>query len=128
MLKLLSIGFGLCLLAFSSHAQELQLEGIIKAEFEKNKTKIDEIFQDKINKISARSALPDDMRKLLISQADEIRQFDLEMLEKKMDMKLKHAKQRDEKKEELRKDAQNRVKWMLEDEANFQKNKEERAN
>ena len=66
------------------------------------------------------------MRGLLITQADEVRSFDLEMLEKKMKLKQRHARQRDELKERLRQDAQNKAKWMLEDETNFQKNKEKR--
>ncbi|MBR1777018.1 MAG: hypothetical protein IJ752_00320 [Alphaproteobacteria bacterium] len=126
MLKIVPFSLSLCLLAATVHAEELSPQQVMQAEFEQNKAKIDEIFQDKIQKISARSALPDDMRNLLISQADEIRQFDLNMLEKKMEMKLRQAKQRDELKEHLRQDAQNRAKWILEDEENFQKNKEKR--
>lgn len=126
MLKIVPFSLSLCLLAFSVHAEEMTPQQALQKEFEQNKTKIDEIFQEKIQKISARVTLPENMRRLLISQADEIRRFDLDMLEKKMEIKVRQAKDRDELKEQLRQDAQNRAKWILEDEANFQKNKEER--
>lgn len=123
MLKSIPVALCLCLSVVSVQAQELSADEALQSEFELNKMKVEEIFQDKIQKISARSALPEDMRKLLISQADEIRQFDLNMLQKKMELKIKQAKKRDEIKEKLRQDAQNRAKWLLEDEEKFQKNK-----
>ena len=123
MLKIIPFSLAMCFLSVAAGAAELTMEQIMKAEFEQNKSKINEIFQDKVQKISARPALPEKMRNLLISQADEIRKFDMDMLQKKMDMKLRQAKQRDEMKERLRQDAQNRAKWILEDEENFQKNK-----
>ena len=127
MIKFFSIVLTTCLISATSVcAQDAFSEQMLQDEFLQNNEKINEIFQDKIKKISARTALPDEIKKLLISQADEIRQFDLEMLKKKMDMKLRHAKERDEMKETLRKDAQNRVKWMMEDEARFQNNKQKR--
>ncbi|MBR1944711.1 MAG: hypothetical protein IJ846_00245 [Alphaproteobacteria bacterium] len=126
MLKIIPFSLGICLLALSVRAQELTQEQLMQAEFQQNKTKIDEIFRDKVQKISSRRSLPEEMRGLLISQADEIRQFDMNMLENKMKMKQRQARQRDELKERLRKDAQNRAKWMLEDEAKFQESKEAR--
>ena len=126
MLKIIPFSLAACLLSIPVYAAEVTTELVIKTEFEQNKSKINEIFQDKIQKITARPALPEKMRNLLISQADEVRQFDLEMLQKKMDMKLRQAKQRDEMKERLRQDAQNRAKWILEDEEKFQKNKKDR--
>lgn len=128
MSKIFPVGLGLCLIAASVQAQDVSADAALQAEFELNKNKINEIFQDKIQKITARAALPEDMRKVLISQADEIRQFDQEMLQKKMELKIKHAKQRDEIKETLRQDARNRAKWLLEDEENFQKKKTENEN
>lgn len=110
----------------SFQAAALTAEQVMEEEFDRNRAKIEEIFRDKIQKISARDALPEEMRKLLIMQADEIRNFDSEMLQKKMAMKREHAKKRDELKDKLRKDAQNRAKWLLEDEERFQKTKQER--
>ena len=52
----------------------------MQSEFQLNNEQINEIFQEKIQKISARLALPEEMRNLLIKQADEIRQFDLDTL------------------------------------------------
>lgn len=126
MLKIIPFGLCLCLLTAPVYANELTAERAIQEEFEQNRNKISEIFQDKVQKISARTALPEDMRNLLISQADEVRQFDLYVLHRKLDMKLRHAKARDDMKEQLREDAQNRAKWMLEDEENFQELKEAR--
>ena len=87
MLKIIPFSLGICLLALSVRAQELTQEQLMQAEFQQNKTKIDEIFRDKVQKISSRRSLPEEMRGLLISQADEIRQFDMNMLENKMKMK-----------------------------------------
>ena len=126
MLKIIPFSLGICLLTLPVYAQEMTQEQLMKSELEQNKVKINEIFQDKVQKISTRRSLPEEMRGLLLSQADEVRQFDIDMLEKKMALKQRHAHQRDELKERLRKDAQNRVKWMLEDETDFQKNKETR--
>ena len=123
MLKIVPFGLCLCLLTASVRADELSAEALIQRETEQDKAKIHEIFQDKIQKISARIALPAEMRNMLISQATEVRQFDLDMLQKKSELKLKHAKQRDELKERLRKEAQNRAQWMMKEEQNFQENK-----
>lgn len=102
---------------------EFSAEQMMQSEFMLNNKQIDEIFQEKIQKISARPALPEEMRALLIKQADEIRQFDQNTLKEKMDLKVRHAKDRDELKERLRQDAQNLVKWQMEEEERFQKNK-----
>ncbi|MBO4520288.1 MAG: hypothetical protein J5787_03695 [Alphaproteobacteria bacterium] len=126
MLKIIPISLAVCLLSATVHAADSTSEQMMRAEFDQNKSKINEIFQDKVQKISARPALPEKMRSLLISQADEIRQFDLDMLQKKMNIKIRQAKQRDEMKERLRQDAQNRAKWLLEDEEKFQENKKDR--
>ena len=128
MLKIIPVCLFLCLSAVSARAQtpEISADELMQAEFEQNKLKIEEIFQEKIQKITARAALPEDMRRLLISQADEVRQFDTDMLQKKMELKMKQAKERDDVKEMLRQDAHNRAKWLLEDEEKFQKNKAER--
>ena len=125
MLKFIPFGFGLFLFAVSAHAEELLPAELIQKEFELDRDKIHEIFQDKIQKISARASLPDDMRNLLISQAAEVRQFDLDVLQKKRDLKLKQVRQRDDLKDRLRKDAENRAHWILDDEENFQKNRDE---
>ncbi|GEM_PF-3577999 len=110
----------------AAFAQSIPAEMLIQEEARLNGEQINEIFQEKIQKISSRQALPEEMRNLLVMQADEVRQFDTDMLKKKMDMKLRHAKERDQMKERLRQDAQNRVKWQLEEEIRFQKNKQKR--
>ncbi len=110
----------------AAFAQGIPAEMLIQEEARLNGEQINEIFQEKIQKISSRQALPEEMRNLLVMQADEVRQFDTDMLKKKMDMKLRHAKERDQMKERLRQDAQNRVKWQLEEEIRFQKNKQKR--
>ena len=125
MLKFIPFGFGLFLFAVSAYAEEMLPAELIQKEFELDRDKIHEIFQDKIQKISARTSLPDDMRNLLISQAAEVRQFDLDVLQKKRDLKLKQVRQRDDLKDRLRKDAENRARWILDDEENFQKNRDE---
>ena len=124
MLKFIPFGFGLFLFAVSAHAEEMLPSEQIQKEFELDRDKIHEIFQDKIQKISARISLPDDMRNLLISQAAEVRQFDLDVLQKKRDLKLKQVRQRDDLKDRLRKDAENRANWILQEEENFQKNRD----
>ena len=126
MIKKTALISGLLAWLVSFQASALTADEAIDNEYNLNREKIDEIFRDKIEKISAREALPDEMRRLLISQADEIREFDMETLQRKMAIKKKHARDRDELKERLREDAKNRAKWLLEDEANFQKAKEER--
>ena len=127
MFKIVSIFCGIMFLsAASSYAEDVSSEQIMQSEFQLNNEQINEIFQEKIQKISARLALPEEMRALLIRQADEIRQFDLDTLKNKMDLKMRHAKERDEMKERLRQDAQNRVKWQMEEEERFQKNKQAR--
>ncbi|MGN1078563.1 MAG: hypothetical protein ACI4TE_00130 [Alphaproteobacteria bacterium] len=124
MFKIVSAVYGIMVLfAASVCAEEVSSEQIMQSEFQLNNEQINEIFQEKIQKISARLALPEEMRSLLIKQADEIRQFDLDTLKNKMDLKVRHAKERDEMKERLRQDAQNRVKWQMEEEERFQKNK-----
>ena len=124
MFKIVSAVCGIMVLsAVSVCAEEVSSEQIMQSEFQLNNEQINEIFQEKIQKISARLALPEEMRNLLIKQADEIRQFDLDTLKNKMDLKVRHAKERDEMKERLRQDAQNRVKWQMEEEERFQKNK-----
>lgn len=110
----------------AAFAQSIPAEMLIQEEARLNGEQINEIFQEKIQKISSRQALPEEMRNLLVMQADEVRQFDTDMLKQKMDMKLRHAKERDQMKERLRQDAQNRVKWQLEEEIRFQKNKQKR--
>ena len=124
MFKIVSAVCGIMVLsAVSVCAEEVSSEQIMQSEFQINNEQINDIFQEKIQKISARLALPEEMRSLLIKQADEIRQFDLDTLKNKMDLKVRHAKERDEMKERLRQDAQNRVKWQMEEEERFQKNK-----
>ncbi len=127
MFKIFSAVCGILVLSAGSvYAKEDSSEQMMKSEFQLNNEQIDQIFHEKIQKITSRQSLPEEMRNLLIKQADEIRQFDKDTLQRKMDVKLRHAKERDGMKERLRQDAQNRVKWQMEEEERFQKSKAKR--
>ena len=128
MLKIVSFGLALVLSAVPAYAEELSADAMIRKEYEQDKNKINEIFEDKIQKITARVSLPDEMRSLLISQAAEVRQFDLEVLQKKRDLKLEQARKRDELKDSLRRDAENRALKILQDEENFRNNADKNGN
>lgn len=114
---------GIMLSGIPAAAQEIAAEVLLKEEYNEKNNRINEMFQEKIAKISERIALPEEMRSLLIGQADEVREFDIETLKRKLDMKIRQAKDRDDLKERLRQDSQNRMKWLMQDEAMFQKNK-----
>lgn len=114
---------GVMLSGVPAAAQEVAVEVLLKEEYNEKNSRINEMFQEKIAKISERVALPEEMRALLIGQADEVREFDVETLKRKLDMKIRQAKERDDLKERLRQDSQNRMKWLMQDEAMFQRNK-----
>ena len=128
MKKIIPLGVGLCFLSLSVCAEELMPEQLILKEYEQNKVKINEIFQDKVQKITARDSLPERMRALLTDQASEVRAFDLDVLLKKREMKQRHIAEREKLKEDLRKDAENRARWMFGSEKKFEKNKQNRKN
>ena len=102
-------------------------ENVLREEYEQKKLLINQMFSTKVEKIRQRTVLPEDILNLLVKQADEVREFDLYTLDKKLDMKLRHAKERDEIRDKLRKEAQGRVKWLLDNEEAFQATQEERA-
>ena len=126
MKKIIPLGIGLCFLSLSVHAEELMPEQLIQKEYKENKVKINEIFQDKIQKITARESLPERMRQLLTDQASEVRMFDLDTLQKKAEMKQRHVMEREKLKEDLRRDAENRARWMFGSEKKFEKNRQDR--
>ena len=128
MLKIVSFGLALVLSAVPASAEELSVDDLIRKEYEQDKNKINEIFEDKIQKITARVSLPDEMRNLLISQAAEVRQFDLDVLQKKKELKLDQARKRDDLKYRLRQDAENRAMKILQDEENFRNNTDKNGN
>ena len=110
------IFFGSPVRAQESAAKPVTFEDTLRQQYELQKEKINKMFQDKLAKISARTSLPEDMKQMLIRQADEIREFDSYTLDRKLDMKLKQAQERDIIKERLKADATNRAKWILENE------------
>lgn len=102
-------------------------ENALREEYEQKKVLINDMFQTKVQKIRQRTVLPEDIMNVLIKQADEVREFDIYTLDRKLELKLRHAKERDEVREKLRKEAQERVKWLLENEEAFKATQDERA-
>ncbi|MCQ2914272.1 MAG: hypothetical protein MJ247_03660 [Alphaproteobacteria bacterium] len=105
----------------------LGMEETLEAEYNQKVLLVNEMFQKKVEKIRQKDVLPERIRNMLIKQADEIRAADINTLEAKKLLKLRHAKERDAMREELRKEAQERVKWILENEEEFQQEKAERS-
>lgn len=118
--KQLLILFSTILATMSVKAADVSIEETLQADYEQKKQLIDEMFKKKVEKIRQKDVLPDRIRNLLIRQADEIRDYDLQVLNKKLQLKLRQAKERDVAREEMRKEAQERIKWVLENEAEFQ--------
>ena len=121
MLKAFTTGLGVLLLAAVACANDLPAGDVLQEEYRLNNERIDRIFRDKVQKISERPSLPQEMRDLLMKQADEVRDFDAKTLKDKMDMKIRHARERDLLKERLRHDAENRVQWLVDEEERFQR-------
>ena len=121
MLKAFTTGLGVLLLAAVACANDLPAGDVLQEEYRLNNERIDRIFRDKVRKISERPSLPQEMRDLLMKQADEVRDFDAKTLKDKMDMKIRHARERDLLKERLRHDAENRVQWLVDEEERFQR-------
>lgn len=109
------------MLAAVACANDLPAGDVLQEEYRLNNERIDRIFRDKVRKISERPSLPQEMRDLLMKQADEVRDFDAKTLKDKMDMKIRHARERDLLKERLRHDAENRVQWLVDEEERFQR-------
>ncbi|MCQ2966544.1 MAG: hypothetical protein MJ250_07415 [Alphaproteobacteria bacterium] len=118
--KQLLILFSTILATMSVKAADVSIEDTLQADYDQKKQLIDEMFKKKVEKIRQKDVLPDRIRNLLIRQADEIRDYDLQVLNKKLQIKLRQAKERDVAREEMRKEAQERIKWVLENEAEFQ--------
>lgn len=104
---------------FPAAVRAASIEETLGEEYQQKKTLVEEMFAAKVNKIGERKALPEEIRHLLLKQANEVREFDLYTLERKKDMKIRHAKERDSIREKLREEAQDRVKWILENEEAF---------
>ena len=104
---------------FSASVSAASIEETLGEEYQQKKTLVEEMFAAKVNKIGERKALPEEIRQLLLKQANEVREFDLYTLDRKKDMKIRHAKERDAIREKLREEAQDRVKWILENEDAF---------
>lgn len=121
--KQLLILFSTILATMSVQAADISVEETLQADYAQKKQLIDEMFKKKVEKIRQKDVLPDRIRNLLIRQADEIRDYDLQVLNKKLQIKLRQAKERDTAREEMRKEAQERIKWVLENEAEFQAEK-----
>ena len=124
MLSISAVVFAAATFFNASNASAQTSENVLREEYE---LLINQMFSTKVEKIRQRTVLPEDILNLLVKQADEVREFDLYTLDKKLDMKLRHAKERDEIRDKLRKEAQGRVKWLLDNEEAFQATQEERA-
>ncbi len=127
MLSISAVVFAAATFFNASSASAQTSENVLREEYEQKKLLINQMFSTKVEKIRQRTVLPEDILNLLVKQADEVREFDLYTLDKKLDMKLRHAKERDEIRDKLRKEAQGRVKWLLDNEEAFQATQEERA-
>ncbi len=111
----------------ASTASAQATENVLREEYEQKKLLINQMFTTKVEKIRQRTVLPEDILNALVKQADEVREFDLYTLDRKLELKLRHAKERDEIRDRLRKEAQGRVKWLLDNEEAFQATRDERA-
>lgn len=109
----------------SVNAQQA-VDKTLRDEYEQKKVLINEMFQTKIDKINRQISLPENILNLLIKQADEVREFDLYTLDRKFEMKMRHATERDAMRERLRFEAQNRVKWLIDNDDAFNTVREER--
>ena len=89
-------------LSFAARAQEKTAQEALREQYSKNREQIETIFKRKIEKISERTALPEKMRNLLIRQADEMREFDIYTLDRKLEMKMRQMTERDKIKNELK--------------------------
>lgn len=116
-----------CAAADAVAARDDSLETALRKEYEIKKEKIQQLFNDKIEKIGERSAIPEDLRQMLIQQADEVKEFDIKTLDLKLDLKLKHARQRSMIKDRLKEDAMSRAQWILDNEREFEEKKKQRA-
>lgn len=101
-------------------------ESVLQEQYKEKKARIQQLFNEKIEKIGERSAIPEDLRQMLIDQANEIKDFDMKVLDEKLNMKLKHARQRSVIKDSLKEDAMRRVEWVMENENEFEAKKKQR--
>lgn len=101
-------------------------EAVLQDQYKEKKARIQQLFNEKIEKIGERSAIPEDLRQMLIDQANEIKDFDMKMLDEKLNLKLKHARQRSAIKDSLKEDAMRRVEWVMENENEFEAKKKQR--
>ena len=86
---------------FPPAVRAASIEETLGEEYQQKKTLVEERFAAKVNKIGERKALPEEIRQLLLKQANEVREFDLYTLERKKGMKIRHAKERDSIREKL---------------------------
>lgn len=101
-------------------------EAVLQEQYKEKKARIQQLFNEKIEKIGERSAIPEDLRQMLIDQANEIKDFDMKVLDEKLNLKLKHARQRSVIKDSLKEDAMRRVEWVMENENEFEAKKKQR--
>ena len=101
-------------------------ESVLQEQYKEKKARIQQLFNEKIEKIGERSAIPEDLRQMLIDQANEIKDFDMKVLDEKLNLKLKHARQRSVIKDSLKEDAMRRVEWVMENENEFEAKKKQR--
>lgn len=127
LLSISAVAFVAATILGGASASAQTTENALREEYEQKKLLINEMFQTKVEKIRQRTVLPQDILDTLVRQADEVRDFDLYTLDRKLELKLRQAKERDEIRNKLRQEAQDRVKWLLSNEEAFKATKEERA-
>lgn len=127
LLSISAVAFVAATILGGASASAQTTENALREEYEQKKLLINEMFQTKVEKIRQRTVLPQDILDTLVRQADEVREFDLYTLDRKLELKLRQAKERDEIRNKLRQEAQDRVKWLLSNEEAFKATKEERA-
>lgn len=106
-LKLTHIATGAALAAgivFSAAAEERTSMDILREQYERDREQVEDIFQQKVDMIRQRTALPEKMRLILIKQANEMKEFDIYTLDRRMELKVKQMQARDDLKNKLKRE------------------------
>ena len=105
--KLTHIAAGAVLAAgivFSATAEERTSMDILKEQYNHDREQLEDIFQQKVDMIRERTALPEKMRMILIKQANEMKEFDIYTLDRRMELRVKQMQERDDLKNKLKRE------------------------
>ena len=94
LLSISAVAFVAATILGGASASAQTTENALREEYEQKKLLINEMFQTKVEKIRQRTVLPQDILDTLVRQADEVRDFDLYTLDRKLELKLRQAKER----------------------------------